>query len=1094
MRNQHSGSKQKGGDFGDELETIFDNEKNIENVVKNIIAFDAETVNGSIPTKASFGDTTSKKNEVPDSVTNNMVTSVAFFRTIERVNNLHFQHYSDLLYGINKFLNNLNTPSLSDIGAPGKFSMFNNVGAAALYGPYLMEKLSANNDINRLYLVSVVTLVQKILGIEEDDTSVTLLQRVQQFTKYIDDLAGEIHNKINIDTATAKTNLLSALNIAVNTIYTIPPPSSIASLPTYTDLAPIDAGKFKIMMNSAVQMNGTTVLDYSTVLPYFKTIYDGLNSLTDDDEKKKVKRYIYNYNFLVYPTHGTTTAGTLATAITTDYPKLTVDDALPTLPTTTSFGDHLKNIYELIELNKSQNVTLGALLQYVVGDVDKSEINNPEAITGTEYPKLVAIHKDLAQKIKFAEVIIDYVKTNKSDFTKKINNIIANTMVPNIAETKEYLKASDDFVSYTPSNIKNDPAKKLTLENVLMWKVYGVVSKNKAFFNKYFVLLNNNNPQQYDAAKSVSSSNRKYWRLNVKKVTGAESSLTIFSNKIYNDIVYLDNVKQLENPGQNIMNVCIDPNNCVNDVSVAGLYNMLRTLYFQDTDVRTVNLKNSQIDIERAVRFGVGRTMNFYLSPDFTIDNILKNYGDKPSSSIGVSMEWIENEHRVTTELLRSKNRWMRKENTFVLYDENGKQVAVKDDDNCALINRRGDECRALVYSCVNGNCEDLLNVDFNFTSNVNHTMKEVQKMNPMVALTILDKYCFGFLYKEVRFSPNYKRKVVQTLDEWLNELQMTPAPVRCAAEPSTGKVVQGTPGCGTLADQLGPVKLNAIKTMMNDPTKKSFFTYLEILSNWVNANPTVLNKYENENANTNLKHAKNDPSFNLYNSARPYSKSVGTRGVQCGLREIAESQLSEGNGYGIGNTVRTISNIIGSAPINLGLTRNAPIGPSSRAFVFQRGGDDYENINALLYQNFTPVFHTMRDTYQIYTGRMIQAGMELSNNTKSKFSTAMKELRQRELDIIEDYKKLIKVQKIQESLGNKVRLDEMSDAERKLFLETQYNVGNTGARYNETITGVLAMFRAMERALNENNGGRQVNLTLDDAFRNTVPTYRGKN
>ncbi len=182
MRNQHSGSKQKGGEFGDDLESIFNNEKNIENVVKNIIAFDTEIANGSVPTKASFGDTTSKKNEVPDSVTNNMVTSVAFFRTIERVNNLHFQHHSDLLYGLNEFFNSLSAPSLNDIGAPEKYSMVNSSQAAALYGPFLMEKLSANNNFSRLYLVSVVTLIQKILGIEDLATSVDILQRVPTFS------------------------------------------------------------------------------------------------------------------------------------------------------------------------------------------------------------------------------------------------------------------------------------------------------------------------------------------------------------------------------------------------------------------------------------------------------------------------------------------------------------------------------------------------------------------------------------------------------------------------------------------------------------------------------------------------------------------------------------------------------------------------------------------------------------------------------------------------------------------------------------------------------------------------------------------------
>ena len=194
---------------------------------------------------------------------------------------------------------------------------------------------------------------------------------------------------------------------------------------------------------------------------------------------------------------------------------------------------------------------------------------------------------------------------------------------------------------------------------------------------------------------------------------------------------------------------------------------------------------------------------------------------DRPAEE---NVAWKESKTRLSVSMLNQNNQWERRygsnHDMFVRRDKCGNVIDEVFTNNCAFLavdtqtgldflvrflSAEGDDVQIV--------CRDLLIFDFEFGSDKNQLVEEVQKINPLVAYSILKQFKFDCFLTNISDVLRYK---VQSVTSWLKGLS-SDAP-------------------GSLADIIVKMATGQIKN------RTAFFDYLDILVQWVNANQQILN------------------------------------------------------------------------------------------------------------------------------------------------------------------------------------------------------------------------------------------------------------
>nr|AEX62853.1 hypothetical protein mv_L648 [Moumouvirus Monve] len=484
-----------------------------------------------------------------------------------------------------------------------------------------------------------------------------------------------------------------------------------------------------------------------------------------------------------------------------------------------------------------------------------------------------------------------------------------------------------------------------------------VVANRPDFYDRFFNLVRTDatgvspNVPILEAIGKQGADLDKY-RLNVKKIGGYTRLTEGQRGGQFGDVVFISLIPPYPADGS-VGRVWLTRDIPVEPTVLASrgaeaLRTIARGVYYSPS-ADTVNIYGFDIPLAPVIQAAV-------TTPLFS--SSYQNYfGDLLRASVAASAQptlsplWKENENRLNEYMLRHASKWERVDDDFILRGPDGNPVAQQPADNCTFISNTED-CLDVLRQCIapgtniNEGCARL--TDFNFTGldvPASRLKQEVMKINPLVAFNILRQFGFASYLTEEKYDPfnGFRRYKVQTVGSWLKEL--VEGSDRC----NNPNISQDPCKPQTLRQYLGDAIADKILAMARDPTKFPFFNYLDILVDWVNANPQVLNPEESKFLKTGSKYPPINDSFKTYDYLNPYKPAeYRLRNMTCGLERLKTNIFNDLSGIN-GNAF--ISNLA-SVPIGIQmpLSRSAFVTPSpfGNYVPIMTGGQFYELENEL--------------------------------------------------------------------------------------------------------------------------------------------------
>lgn len=499
--------------------------------------------------------------------------------------------------------------------------------------------------------------------------------------------------------------------------------------------------------------------------------------------------------------------------------------------------------------------------------------------------------------------------------TRELIDNVAPFISPDPKNAGKYVSTFDPI---TKTYIKQTVAKN-DLSNPEIWAIYqSMVRTSPDIYSKLLNLIHTDTSGKvvsdvaFDAAKNLTADvQKKQFRLNVRKAKVSvrqQGGGFLFLNKkvmrggqpeyyttmfetflpviplssITGMVIYVD-----EAP---VFIPVTDP--AFQALGTRMLSRIFRTVYYNGTS-KTVTIAGQPIDTVQTTG-AISRSPP--LNPGW-IDNFAKSIADKVLGADLLSASWKKSESDLASHLAEQAKYWERRGRLFVRLDDNGNIVEQKTADQCPLTGLNSSECISFINRCVmspglNADqiCRKLYNAKYTFATSpltAEQIAREVVNMNPFTAMEILRKFGFSSYLVEEHpnpLPPGFKRYKMQSVGQWIATLNnkadsCKPAGDACAYQRLVRRLGQPT------VDKL--VRLTSLSRFY------PFLTYLDVLVEWVNANPQTLNPEEVKNpVAIPLSHpkAKNLSMYDFvdYNQAAQQAKSIS-----CGLARIQSGLMT---------------------------------------------------------------------------------------------------------------------------------------------------------------------------------------------------------
>lgn len=638
------------------------------------------------------------------------------------------------------------------------------------------------------------------------------------------------------------------------------------------------------------------------------------------------------------------------------------------------------------------------------------------------------------------------------------------------------------------------------------------------FYEDYFNLVRTQTtsdgmppgPAVLGAAKGAPDSDLEKYRLNVKKVKYTSMLGAAQRGGAPGDIVLVSKIGPLPNTIKNIW--FTNAQSLGVDKLPGGdlaLQNIMRDIYAsgKSAPIKIGSLEYNLVDIIRRASRG-GIDVDYTSAFNASLSRANKN-------KIGVvDSMWKESEHRLREFLEKEAASWERdpSKDVFIKKDSAGK-VVDKIEDNCEMFATTLDDCMGFFEKCLEvddddsfpNECADLLNMSFiDFDTNVapNSLAEIVGKMNPGIAFKILDKFGFGEYLAEVpQVAPGFRRYKVQSVDNWLQALIADGKASKCKTA--------GPAGCKdqTLYDYFGAATADKIIAMAKDKSKSSFFTYLSVLVDWVNANPQVLNKEETKASCGDEigDYPEADKTFRTYQFRNPYKRAeLRIRDVSCGLDRLRSSILNNLTGAQSASMISTISSV--PFGLNMPLARPGFVNPQTFAqfvpFGSMRGGspampytNDIENdLKDISAQYGYGLFEQLYKDF-VSTMESLQSGkkMCLSSNSKDSIKRKLDEFKVCEDNFRKTIVRFMEQNKLYQASRGHINPYVDNEDDYKAILAKHSNLLETGNVYNKKAMSMIDLFQVISKAilgkLEESKSDNQKSVTK--ITRPMTPDYR---
>lgn len=644
------------------------------------------------------------------------------------------------------------------------------------------------------------------------------------------------------------------------------------------------------------------------------------------------------------------------------------------------------------------------------------------------------------------------------------------------------------FINVNANNQESNKHEKRNLADVEMFKFFNTyVKHNVPFYDNYFNIIETKDDGTTEdhsidtIADQITLDNAMNFRLNVKKKVKATPSEIPQTGGGYGDIIFIDELPIYDTSKYTGIYVTLDKKISTDDIiNILGVpqdvfKHICRSIMEKPEKPTILNIPINVDKFYNTVATLPLMHLNEKTYYENAMEKILKG-----QTRLGPSYNWTDFDKDLSEHIMKEYTEWEREDDNFIRKDKNGKTIDIHPVDSCEFINNAETKCLDFMSNClatVDNNtglatsCLDLLTYDFDINPGMQSLKDKVNKINPMIAYRILNKFKFGYYIEEVENGKlkKFRRRKVQSVGSWLKEIIEGS---KCQKGGANEYECRSIP----LRELLGETAVSKIIALANNPAGHNFFKYLSILVNWVNANPQVLNPEEILDVNDEYDniYPPPNPSFNLYNHKQPVisirSKLIDT----CyGLNRMHNS-ISNGM---IGVNGPFMISQINSVPTNFSMPLARPgfvtaIPSPAFGMVSMTGGRDQTEQDVLNYVNlsgydfFTNVYESLLDSVKKMNAMKIKS--KIGSNTTKKIVEKLSNFKEQEKELRNQLRIFIERNKLYNAARGHIDTFSMSDEDFNKIRSKHSNLLDISKGYNAKAISLIQVMKTLAYALLE--------------------------
>lgn len=343
-----------------------------------------------------------------------------------------------------------------------------------------------------------------------------------------------------------------------------------------------------------------------------------------------------------------------------------------------------------------------------------------------------------------------------------------------------------------------------------------------------------------------------------------------------------------------------------------------------------------------------------------------------------------------------------------------------------------------------------------------------VESFNPALAYVMLRNLGFGAYIREATSGPyrGLKLYFMQSVGEWLKAVHEAKALTDCAASGSN------TCSLNPFAKYIGKKNLddivNTYKKLYgaNTPKKFNIFNLLDILSNWVNAHPFILNGFLRTDANAGNTSANEPPADDdlmNYKFINPYKNASLNpyKGMSCNFERLKASILGQETQRQQTRAPQNFmpqftnyqSDIMRSYQNEL--MKNNPF---FQGFRGMRGGED----KLFGYKLFERIFQDLLQKNNLPRNTTI------SSKTGVRIQTALDNFKKAEEELTDELRKFYQRISLNQRMNGQADVLDMTDEEFANFKSLYPDLQDKNQTYNQYALTLLDLARSLSEHLSK--------------------------